>query len=154
MNKGQLHDRTWNELEIYCEKMGWEVEETNQARVEGVASKRYKEGRWESIINNPSIYKQCQVCHYKFVVNNWDDRKSRTPRLAGLIVCAKCDPRHVDDRHLKTGYRILHPDRLFIFKQALLTQNVAAGKCLNKPKKGKKPKGCKCVRCQARKLLK
>lgn len=34
------------------------------------------------------------------MVNNYDDRKSRTPKFLGLIICPWCDPRDTDDQWL------------------------------------------------------
>lgn len=55
--------------------------------------------------NNPQladrswmVYKQCGYCDRRICVNNYDDRKSRTPMFMGFIVCPYCDPRHIDDR--------------------------------------------------------
>lgn len=43
-------------------------------------------------------YANCDYCGRQIMVNNYDDKKSRTPRFLGLVICAWCDPRHTDDR--------------------------------------------------------
>lgn len=55
--------------------------------------------------NNPQLedqswkkYANCDYCSRRIMVNNYDDKKSRTPRFLGLIICPWCDPRHIDDR--------------------------------------------------------
>ena len=55
--------------------------------------------------NNPQLedqswkrYKNCEYCGRSIMVNNYDDKKSRTPKFLGLVICPWCDPRHVDDR--------------------------------------------------------
>lgn len=51
------------------------------------------------------------------MVNNYDDKKSRTPRFLGLVICPWCDPRHPDDRWVWSKDtkgqkpRIAHPVR-------------------------------------------
>lgn len=45
-------------------------------------------------------YADCEYCGRTIMVNNYDDRKSRTPRFLGLVICPWCEPRHVDDRWL------------------------------------------------------
>lgn len=72
--------------------------------------------------NNPQlldrswmIHKACDYCGYSMVVNNYEDRKPRTPKFMGLVICPRCDPRHFDDRRLwrdgvsGTKPRIAHP---------------------------------------------
>lgn len=57
--------------------------------------------------NNPQlidkswqIWKKCEYCDRDICVNNHDDRKPRTPKFLGLIICPSCDPRHPDDKWL------------------------------------------------------
>jgi len=57
--------------------------------------------------NNPQLedhswkkYKDCEYCGRTIMVNNYDDKKSRTPMFLGLVICPWCDPRHIDDRQL------------------------------------------------------
>lgn len=55
--------------------------------------------------NNPQladrswlVWKHCGYCDRSICVNNYDDRKARTPKFMGFIICPVCDPRHIDDR--------------------------------------------------------
>lgn len=41
------------------------------------------------------IYKKCELCGFKFVVNNFADRQPRTPRIRGRITCAFCRSRGI-----------------------------------------------------------
>lgn len=43
-------------------------------------------------------YKNCGYCDRLIMVNNYDDRKSRTPKMFGLVICPWCEPRYMDDR--------------------------------------------------------
>lgn len=42
----------------------------------------------------------CEYCARLFCNNNYDDRKARTSKFLGLIICIQCDPRAYDDRWL------------------------------------------------------
>lgn len=143
-----MADQTWTEFEVYCERMGWDPDETDKARVERNSPKRYRAGRWDSLIHNPNVWKRCGVCGLKFVVNNWADHKPRTPKLANVIVCMDCDPRHVEDRYLKENYRLVHHGKLRIFRMSQIVKSMATHPCM---KKGKKK--CKCPACTARKVI-
>lgn len=46
------------------------------------------------------IWKKCEYCDRDVCVNNYDDRKPRTPKFMGLVICPWCDPRHPDDKWL------------------------------------------------------
>lgn len=57
--------------------------------------------------NNPQlddvswkVYKTCGYCSRDIMVNNYPDRKTRTPMFLGLVICPWCDPRHPEDRWL------------------------------------------------------
>jgi len=102
------------------------------------------------------IFKQCDVCGDSICVNNWPDKKSRTPKFKGLVVCVTCDPRPADQRYMKEGYRILHPDRVRIIKMALITKWAASQKCQKYPDElgiGTFVPNCKCVTCVAGQLF-
>lgn len=145
-----MADRTWTELEVTCEKLGWDPETVPMEDFQRVGGKRNRmtpEG-WERLINSDAIWKQCGVCGLKIMVNNYGDRKPRTPRLAGMVICTDCDPRHIDDRHLKEGYRLLHPRRVRILRMAQITRAMATQPCMREGKKK-----CKCPACTARKVL-
>lgn len=45
-------------------------------------------------------YKDCGYCGRTIMVNNYDDKKSRTPMFLGLVICPWCEPRHMDDRQM------------------------------------------------------
>lgn len=110
-------------------------------------SSRYKEEHIRHLNESDAIWKRCDVCGLHFVVNaGFEDRKPRTPKFKGLVVCLDCDPRHREDRYLKEGYRVIHPRRMRVIAMALIAKNLAGKKCLSGKKK------CKCVNCVARKL--
>lgn len=46
------------------------------------------------------IYKDCDYCRRSICVNNYADRKTRTPKFLGLVCCPWCDPRASEDRWL------------------------------------------------------
>lgn len=141
-------DPTWTEFEVFCERMGWDPSEATKDRVESLGGKRGAVGHWDRLQLSPSIYKQCGICGNKFCVNNWLDHKSRTPRLGGFVICPDCDPRHLEDRYLREGYRILHPRRLRLVRMAQITRAMATQPCM---KLGDKK--CKCPSCTARKVV-
>ena len=139
--------KSWSELEVFCEAMGLNPETVTDYEIELKTPRRYATGFGQRLRANDNIYRQCSVCFGKFVVNAWEDRKPRTPTLAGLIVCPKCDPRHAHDRFLKKGYRIIHPDRLRIFRMTQFTLAVA-----KKPCQHNEDESCKCPPCFAKKI--
>lgn len=94
------------------------------------------------------VSKPCEICGRLFVVNNWPDSKSRTPKIFGLAVCPGCDPRHPEDYYVKEGYRILHPYRLRVIRLAQVTRALARRGCL-----GENDEGCKCAGHAAMKLF-
>lgn len=145
-----MADQTWTELEVVCEKLGWDPETVTMEDFMRVGGKRnaMTPEKWDKLINSAAIWKQCEVCGLKIMVNNWADRKPRTPRIGGLIVCPSCDPRHSEDRYMKEGYRILHPRRVQVIRMAQITRAMATQPCM---KNGKKK--CKCPACTARKVV-
>ena len=50
----------------------------------------------------------CEYCGFQMVVNNYEDRKSRTPKFFGLPICPSCDPRALSERWDKNP-RIVFP---------------------------------------------
>lgn len=102
------------------------------------------------------IRKNCDVCGDSMIVNNWPDKKPRTPKFKGLIVCVGCDPRSAAQRYLKEGYQVIHPDRLRIIKLALITKWASTQRCLKNPDEpglGTFVPNCKCVTCVAGQLF-
>lgn len=95
------------------------------------------------------IHKRCQICGLDIVINNWPDKKSRTPKYKGFIVCPDCDPRHPADRYMKEGHRVLHRRRARIIALAQVTS--AASKQFCRAGGGKAD--CRCFTCAARKLF-
>lgn len=146
-----MADRTWTELEVVCERMGWDPETVTIEDAMAVGGRRnaMTPERWEQLVNSPQIWKQCGICGEKICVNNWEDKKARTPRLAGFVICVKCDPRHADDRYVKEGYRILHPRRYRILRLAQVARAVKDMECLRNGMVA----NCKCPSCVARKVL-
>lgn len=102
------------------------------------------------------VYKLCDVCAIPFCVNNWDDRKARTPRFKGFVVCSNCDPRAVPDRYMKEGYRVIWPGRLRVIRYAQITRAMSIYGCINMegPEgEGWSPTNCKCAGCAAQKFF-
>lgn len=95
------------------------------------------------------VHKACEICGIDMVVNNWDDKKSRTPKFLGFVVCVDCDPRAVDEHYLKEGYKIMFPRRLRVIRLAQVTRALARHGCL-KPMEGVT---CKCAGCAAGRLF-
>ena len=50
----------------------------------------------------------CEYCGFQMVVNNYPDKKSRTPKFFGLPICPMCDPRASTERWDKDA-RIVFP---------------------------------------------
>lgn len=93
--------------------------------------------------------KPCDICGLSIIVNNWPDRKSRTPKFKDFVVCPDCDPRHPDDRFLKQGYRILHPRRLRAIHFAQISRAMGKRPCMRGEELG-----CgTCPACAAGKLF-
>lgn len=138
------------ELEHRCWKLGWDPTKVKREHFVNIASNRYPmtEEKWQELINSDAVWKTCDICGRANMVNNWPDRKPRTPKIYGFVVCVECDPRHYDDRYMKEGYRILHKDRLRIIQLARVTRATAKEKCLS----GRQ--GCKCHHCAAARLMK
>lgn len=95
------------------------------------------------------VWKQCEVCGSEICVNNWPDKKNRTPKYKGLIVCPECDPRHPEDRYMKEGYRVLHRRRARIIALARIAQAASQKPCV----KGDFGTNCRCFSCTARKFF-
>lgn len=127
--------------------MGWDPEKTTKADVMAYGGKRHRHEHWEQMVNSPLVYKRCGVCGLHICVNNWEDKKARTPRLGGLVICAECDPRYNEDRYLKKGYRLIHPRRLRILKMAQIVHKLQELECMKGSDCGK------CPTCVARKVL-
>jgi len=93
--------------------------------------------------------KQCDICGLAMAINNWPDGKSRTPTFKDFVICVECDPRHVDDRYVKKGYRILHPRRLRAIHFAQISRAMGKRPCMRGEELG-----CgTCPACAARKLF-
>lgn len=102
------------------------------------------------------ITKICDICRRDIIVNHWPDKKPRTPLFKQFIVCPICDPRHPEDRYMKTGYRILYPHRLHVIRYAQVTRAMSIHGCINlegPPGEDWPPENCKCAGCAARKLM-
>lgn len=111
--------------------------------------KRDREKYIEFLNTSENLYVHCNICGNPFCVNNaFEDRKPRTPKYKDFIVCLMCDPRHIDDRYMKEGYRILHRGRLRIIQMAQVVRQATKWECRN-PDKLK----CNCASCVARKLM-
>lgn len=84
------------------------------------------------------IWKTCELCGIRFVVNNWPDKKPRTPRIFKRIVCAWCRGRRGKLR----------------MAEHILVERMADLQCLNNPgDTHDDDPDCKCVRCIANRLI-
>ena len=93
-------------------------------------------------------YADCFFCGNRSCVNNYDDMKSRTPRMFGHVICPQCDPRTMQSRWMdKPVIRV--KERYRTIASVALAEKLAKSECL---KKGKKK--CKCLPCLARKIHK
>ena len=117
-----------------------------------VTPKRYRAGAIERLDNSTNLYKMCDICDRPFLVNNWPDKKPRTPKFKKFIVCLDCDPRFAQDRYMNDGYRIGHPARLRIINIAQVARALAARPCKKAPPETFIP-NCKCPECVAGKLF-
>ena len=139
--------KTLTEREVFERRMGRVM--TDQ-EIYDLTPKRDRGKILDYLKNNPHIYKVCDICAEPFCVNNWPDGKSRTPKFKGFVICGGCDPRPIDDRFLKEGYRIVWQNRLRVIRLAQVTRALARYGCL----KSKEYLGtCKCAGCAAVKLM-
>lgn len=136
--------KTMTELEVHRYKMGRHVTEE-----ELMATKGNPRHDLSFIVTSTKIYKTCDICDRPFCVNNYDDKKSRTPKYKDFVICVECDPRHPEDRWVKERPRILWKNRLRIVHFAMISRALAARPCSKPPAK----LGCKCPECVAGKLM-
>jgi hypothetical protein len=98
-------------------------------------------------------HKNCDICGLDIVVNNWPDRKSRTPKFKDFVVCTECDPRYIDDRLLGIQLPVkVNRRRMRILNLARVVRALAKHGCLLHGDDWEKP-GCKCAGCAAIKLF-
>lgn len=93
------------------------------------------------------IKKPCDFCGLEIVVNNFPDKRPRTPKLWGMVICVDCDPRHIDDRWKKKGARVIHPRRLLKCQSVRLTKLLAKRGCDHEEHDPK------CFACVAKKVV-
>lgn len=145
-------EKTMTEREVFEYKLGRKV--TDEEIV--AMTPRRDKATILATLSRDLVYKRCDICDAPFCVNNWEDRKARTPRFKGFVVCPNCDPRAVPDRYMKEGYRVIWPGRLRVIRYAQVTRAMGKHGCINKVG----PEGeewteptCKCAGCAARKLM-
>lgn len=109
-------------------------------------------GRARAALNNLQLedhswkkYADCEYCDRTIMVNNYDDRKSRTPRFLGLVICPWCDPRHPDDRVLwmrdtkgdrpRMTYPVLYRTIISTWLIRQMVRGVPAGKIADQARK-------------------
>lgn len=136
--------RYLSEWEVYCRKMGWDPDEKTVDDAVALSPKRYRSTAHLQF-ETGHLYRLCEVCARPMCVTNGVDRKPRTPKLKKIAICPSCDPRHPEDRHLHASYRVLHPDRLRIFKMYLVTRMVMT--------RDDSHGDCKCIHCVARRII-
>jgi hypothetical protein len=134
---------TMTEREVFEWKMGRKMTDD---QILQSASKR---GDLSFILTSTKVYKLCEICERPFCINNWDDKKKRTPRMFKFIICPDCDPRHPDDRYMKEGWRILQKHKLRIVRYAQVTRAMSLKPCLYIDYRP----NCKCAACVAGKLM-
>lgn len=100
------------------------------------------------------ITKECQFCGRTIVVNNYSDRKPRTPKIFDMAICPWCDPRHTDDRWIAKP-RIAKPVLWRTIASVRIAMKVARMGCLRALIEGRdstpNPAECKCPGCVASK---
>lgn len=147
--------KTMTEFEVLCEKLGWDPAKATRERFARVSAKRYPltDERWKQLTESDAIYKRCDICGTPVNVNNWPDRKPRTPTIKDFVVCPNCDPRAVDDRYKKKGYRIMFRTRMRVIHFAMIVRAMKKYGCLKLDGKGDITIGCKCAGCAAAKMF-
>jgi hypothetical protein len=104
------------------------------------------------------IYRYCDICGLKICINNWPDKKPRTPRIFDLVICVDCDPRWWADRYKAKGYRIAFKRRLRVVNMARIVRAAARHGCIRPVEKWDQPVDedgipvCNCFGCAAMKL--
>lgn len=112
---------------------------------------RYFQGtQQEWFDQRTAVYKLCEICGQPFCINNWDDKKPRTPKFKDFVICGGCDPRPLGQRYLKQGYTIVYRDRLRVVQIAQVTRALARRACL---RLNPTDDDCRCASCTARKLF-
>ena len=154
-----MPDRTWTSRQEFEIKLGRRTIQDDgpprmtDAEVDAQMSqvKRYRTYHTkpysQELAESPLIWKMCDICGLLICVNNYEDRKARTPRFRDFIVCGDCDPRAIDDRWEKKHYRIAHRRRLRIIQMAQVARAMKSKPCSTDKD------DCTCVSCVARKLF-
>lgn len=87
------------------------------------------------------IFKRCELCGHDFVVNNWEDKRPRTPRIFKRVCCPWCAGRRGKLR----------------MAEHILVERMAAHGCEFQdyayPVLRTDPTTCKCLFCIARRLI-
>ncbi len=96
-------------------------------------------------------WKHCEMCHTLFCVNcAWEDRKPRTPKFQGVVVCFNCDPRYA---HEVQGYPYMSTRIRSKVKYRAVMLLVLARILAKRPCERFNGEDCKCLPCTTRKLL-
>ena len=139
------------EREVFEYRMGRRL---TDEQIYNMAPMRYKADMVAQVSNSENLYRRCDICLEPFCVNNWPDRKPRTPKFKDFIVCHLCDPRPIDDRFMKQGYRIVWPARLRVIRYAQITRALARRGCIVPDwHENFGSDNCKCAGCAAVKLM-
>lgn len=96
---------------------------------------RYNEG----IDTGWMKYKACFFCGKDFVVNNYDDRKSRTPKFKGHNICPWCTP------YSPLTGEVMHRTKYRTVMSVVLMHQVS---------QREEHEFDNCLECKARKLMK
>jgi hypothetical protein len=138
------------ERQIFEWRMGRSM---TDEEIEALTPKRHQTGAAKRLNDSDAKWVFCEICERPFCVNaGFEDRKPRTPKYKGLVICPDCDPRHHQDRYLKEGYRIAHRHRLRIIQMAQVCQALATRPC-RKAEPGSFIPKCRCPECVAGKLF-
>ena len=135
-----------SERQLFAWKMGRVM---TDEEILAITPKRDRVGRIDRLNNSPNLYAICDICNRPFLVNQFEDHKPRTPKYKNFVICIMCDPRHLDDRYMKTGYRMIHPAKQRIVAMAMIARALATRRC-SKPERSF---FCKCPECVAGKLF-
>lgn len=84
------------------------------------------------------IFKKCALCGRDFLVNNYEDRKPRTPKIFKRPVCPWCSERN---------------GRLRLAEHILVERMIAYGCEFQDYDPPPDPAKCKCLFCIARRLM-
>lgn len=98
-------------------------------------------------------WKTCDVCGNHFCVNcGWEDRKPRTPKYQGFVICPNCDPREYDPHYPFLGDQIRRTRRGRFCYRVVMMMVVIRILAKRDCERFEDKSNCKCLPCTARKI--